>query len=380
MKTPLTIVAAAALLVAGAAADHALTAGSGRPAAVSPTSTQATTDSSPTSQTTLLSNTGASDSASAIQQATQSAYQSVIPSVVYVNNVGIGTGSGVVYDTKGDIVTNYHVVSGGTTIKVSLNDGRTFKATVLGTDPADDLAVIHINASNLHPATFATGSQISVAEPVLAVGEPLGLKGSVSFGLISGLDRVEQEPNGAYLPNAIQTSAPINPGNSGGALATLSGLVVGMPTLEQTSTNTGEATQGIGFAIPSTRITYIANQIIATGKVENTGRAYLGIAPTDPSQQGYGGGFGPFGGPFGGGTTPNVEGAVVSQVAPSGPAGRAGVQQGDVITKVNGRQISSAQDLLTILANARPGQTLTLRINRNGRALTVHVKLGELPA
>lgn len=377
MRRLFVVLAAIALVVVGLIAGHALSGGA--TTATAPAASQTATDSPTNTQTTLLSTSNSPISAASIAQATESAYASVMPSVVYVNNVGVGTGSGIVYDSKGDIVTNYHVVNGGTNIQVTLSDGHTYRATVLGTDPADDLAVIHIAATNLHPATFATANQIVVAEPVLAIGEPLGLKGSVSFGLISGIDRVEQEPNGAYLPNAIQTSAPINPGNSGGALVTLDSVVVGMPTLEQTSTNTGQATQGIGFAIPSTRITYIANQIITNGKVVNTGRAYLGIAPSDPSQQSFGG-SNPFGNPFGGQGGVTVAGAVVSQVAPNGPAGRAGIQQGDVITSVNGTDISNAQDLLTLLAHKKPGQTLTLRINRNGSHLTLHVKLGQLPA
>jgi S1-C subfamily serine protease len=220
---------------------------------------------------------------------------------------------------------------------------------------------------------------------VLAIGSPLGLQQSVSSGLISGVNRVEQEPNGAYLPNAIQTSAPINPGNSGGALVTLDGTVVGMPTLEQTSTTDGTSAQNIGFAIPSTRIVNIANQIIATGKVQHTGRAYLGIQPADATgASGNGGGFsfgnGGYFGQSGGSGTTSVTGALVQQVASNGPAAQAGVQQGDVITAVNGAQVSSANDLLTILSQQKPGDTITLTLNRNGSTVPVHVHLGELPA
>ena len=123
-------------------------------------------------------------------------------------NAGDGTGSGVIYDTNGDIVTNNHVVSGHTSLSVTFNNGHTVSATVVGTDSADDLAVIHVNASGLTPATFAKSGQYQVAEPVLAIGSPLGLKQSVTSGLISGIDRTQQEPSGAYIANSVQTSAP----------------------------------------------------------------------------------------------------------------------------------------------------------------------------
>jgi S1-C subfamily serine protease len=210
-----------------------------------------------------------SSTASAIDQATEQAYKTVSKSVVYIVGAGVGSGSGIVYDSRGDIVTNDHVINGASSISVTLSNGKTYAATVVGTDQADDLAVIHINASNLTPATFARSGSYQVGEEVLAIGNPLNLKGSVTSGLISGLHRVEQEENGAYLSDAIQTSAAVNPGNSGGALVTLDGTVVGMVTLEQTSSSSGETVQDVGFAIPSERIVYIANQIIATGEVEH---------------------------------------------------------------------------------------------------------------
>ena len=373
MKRRSVALIAVALIAFGALGDRVLTLSSGQPKAAAATSTstnhsRVTTMSLPsaTTRTTTIS-------AGVIDQATEHAYAVASPSVVYVNSIGTGTGSGIIYDSRGDIVTNNHVVTGASGIEVTLSDGRTFTAHVVGTDPADDLAVIRIQASGLTPATFANTSGYHVAQSVLAIGSPLGLKGSVTFGLISGIDRVEQEPNGANLPNAVQTSAPINPGNSGGALVTLSGVVVGMPTLEQTSAENGTSAQAIGFAIPSTRITDVANQIIATGKVQHTGRAYLGIAPTDPSTQGSPFGFGQ------GGNGQITSGAVVSQVASGGPAGKAGVQRGDTITQVDGTSISSAQDLLTYLAHKKPGDTITLKIDRNGSTVTVKVRLGELP-
>jgi S1-C subfamily serine protease len=314
-------------------------------------------------------------SLSSIDAATISAYQKANKSVVYVSD-STGSGSGIIYDTNGDIVTNNHVISGASNFSVTLSNGKSYSATVVGTDPADDLAVIRIHASNLTPAHFATAGQYQVGQMVIAVGSPLGLKNSVTSGMISGIHRVEQEPTGSYLSDAVQTSAPINPGNSGGGLFTLTGLVVGMPTLEQTSSTDGTSAQDIGFAIPSERITYIASQLVQSGKVQHTGRPYLGLAPTD-STSGGGNGFGGFG-QFGSQQT--VSGAIVAQVSSSGPAGRAGVQQGDVITGINGTTVTDTQDLLSYLATQKPGNTVTLKINRNNQTQTISVKLGELPA
>jgi putative serine protease PepD len=356
VKRRFLALAAACLIILGGLGDRALSG------------------SIPSSTAAAQTTTGtANPTASSIDQATEQGYATASASVVSIVSQGVGSGSGIVYDSKGDIVTNDHVISGASGLSVTLSNGKTYTATVVGTDAADDLAVIHINASNLTPATFAGAGSYQVGQMVLAIGNPLDLKGSVTDGLISGLNRVEQEQNGAYLNAAIQTSAPINPGNSGGALVTLDGTVVGMPTLEQTSSTAGETVQDVGFAIPSERIVYIADQIVATGKVTHTGRAYLGISPSDASGQ-------TGGGPFAGRPTTSTSGALVSQISSSGPAAKAGIQQGDVITKVNGTTISNAQDLLNILASEKPGDSITVTLDRSGSNLTVTVTLAELPA
>ncbi|HZS92007.1 MAG TPA: trypsin-like peptidase domain-containing protein [Chloroflexota bacterium] len=359
---------AATLVAGGVVADRAWSA----------TVTPAAADSASASTTTTSKSSTSTPAATSSDAAIERAFAIASPSVVYVDNVGVGSGSGVIYDSTGDIVTNAHVVSGAQKITVTLSNGKTYTARIVGTDTADDLAVLHINASGLLAAHFASAGSYRVAQTVLAIGSPLGLQQTVTSGLISALNRTVQEPNGAYLPNAIQTSAPINPGNSGGALVDLNGNVVGIPTLEATDAqnNAGGAAQGIGFAVPSTRVTYIAHQIIATGKVEHTGRAYLGVAATDASaaqQSQFPGYFG-----SGAGSTSNVEGALVQSV--SGPAAQAGVQQGDIITAVNGSPISGQDDLLAALAQHKPGDTITLALNRNGTTLTVQVRLGELSA
>lgn len=372
MKRFFLLVLAAMLVALGALAERTLNPG-GSAASTSPTAVPAPV----AANTPSFSSTTAALSSSAIDAATEHAYAVAAPSIVYVVNPGVGTGSGVVYDSKGDIVTNYHVVNGASKLSVTLNDGRVFSASLVGTDAADDLAVIRISASNLTPATFAAAGGYRVAQGVLAVGSPLGLKQSVAFGLISGIHRVEQEPNGAYLPDALQTSAPINPGNSGGALIALSGTVVGIPTLQQTSTDNGSAAQNIGFAIPSDRVTFVANQIIASGKVLHTGRAYLGIAPSDATGQSAN----PFGGFYGSGdNTATVAGALIQRLSANGPAAKAGLQQGDVITSADGKPVTDASDLLTILAQKKPGDSISLQVNRNGNTVSIQAHLGELPA
>jgi len=373
MKQITRPIAAVALVAAGVAADRVLT-----PPTANPSASAATTAAN-TSTTTTAYDTARNTfvSAAPVDAVTEQAFATASRSVVYVSNVGIGSGSGVIYDTTGDIVTNAHVVAGAQSLSVTLATGKSYAARLVGTDTADDLAIVHINASGLPAARFASSGTFSVAQTVLAIGNPLGLKQSVTSGLISALDRTVQEGNGAYLPNAIQTSAPINPGNSGGALVTLNGAVVGIPTLEATDpqNNNGGAAQGIGFAVPSTRVTYIAHQLISTGHVAHTGRAYLGVAATDAQQQNQA--QGSFGN-GGGNATPAVSGAIVNSA--SGPAAAAGVQQGDVITAFNGQAITSQDDLLTALAHQKPGATVTLTLDRNGSTSTVRVQLGELRA
>jgi len=374
-------VAAAALVAAGVATDRVLATPATSPnvSAVAAADTSAAAAAGAAASTAARS---AAASGTASDAVTERAFTAASRSVVYVNNVGVGSGSGVIYDTTGDIVTNAHVVAGAQTLRVTLATGKTYAARLVGTDTADDLAIVHINASGLPAARFASGGTYTVAQTVLAIGNPLGLKQSVTSGLISALNRTVQEGNGAYLPNAIQTSAPINPGNSGGALVTLDGAVVGIPTLEATDlqNNNGGAAQGIGFAVPSTRVTYVAHQIITTGRVAHTGRAYLGVGASDPQAQQAQGQGGFFGNGGGGANTPVIAGAVINNVANGSPAAQAGVQQGDVVTAVNGASISGQDDLLTALAHQKPGDTVALTLNRNGSTLTVHARLGELPA
>jgi putative serine protease PepD len=208
--------------------------------------------------------------ASALQNDFVNVVARVSPSVVVIETAN-GLGSGIVFDTKGDILTNNHVVAGSTTFTVTLADGQKLPGTLVGTYPAADIAVIHVTGTNLVPATFGDSSKLVVGDIVLAVGNPLGLQSSVTEGIVSALDRQVSESASVTLDNVIQTSASINPGNSGGALVDLGGDVVGIPTLTALDPQIGDtAAAGIGFAISSDTAVDYANQLIASGHVTPT--------------------------------------------------------------------------------------------------------------
>ena len=198
----------------------------------------------------------------------------VMPSVVVIETAS-GLGSGIVFDAKGDIVTNDHVVAGSSRFTVTLADGQKLAGTLVGTYPAGDLAMIHVTGTNLKPAIFGDSSKLVAGDIVLAVGSPLGLQGSVTEGIVSAIGRKVAESKTVTLPDVIQTSAEINPGNSGGALVDLAGEVVGIPTLTALDPELGNtAAAGIGFAIPSNVVTDVAGQLIAHGRV---------VTPPSPS-------------------------------------------------------------------------------------------------
>ena len=205
--------------------------------------------------------------AGALQDDFVSVVSHVSPSVVVIETPK-GLGSGIVFDNKGDIVTNDHVVDGNTAFKVTLADGRKLNGALVGTYPAGDLAVIRVAGTNLQPATFGNSSKLVVGDIVLAVGNPLGYQGSVTQGIVSAVGRTVPESKTVTLSNVIQTSAEINPGNSGGALVDLAGEVVGIPTLGALDPEFGNTeAAGIGFAIPSNVVVDVASQLIAHARV-----------------------------------------------------------------------------------------------------------------
>lgn len=204
-------------------------------------------------------------SASALQNQLVRVVDSVSPEVVQLQ-CGPGLGSGVVYDTRGDIVTNAHVVDGASDCTVTLPGGDEHKASTVGSDRGHDIAVVHLSDATPQPAAFADSSKLRVGEFVLAMGNPLGLRSSVTEGIVSSLDRSIAESSDVELSALIQTSAEINPGNSGGALVDLSGRVIGIPTLTAIDPEFGEAeAPGIGFAIPSNTVRHVADRLIGSG-------------------------------------------------------------------------------------------------------------------
>ncbi|HEY0450431.1 S1C family serine protease [Actinophytocola sp.] len=297
-------------------------------------------------------------SAPSIEQQFVQVVKTVGPSVVLVST-DQGLGSGIVFDTKGDIVTNNHVVSGSHSFQVTLASGKQYPARLVGSFAPDDLAVLHVSAPGLRAASFADSRTLSVGDLALAIGNPLGLQSSVTEGIVSALGRTVNEDNGVTLPNVIQTSAAINPGNSGGALVDLRGQVIGIPTLAATDPQLGGGSApGIGFAIASNMVKNIATQLIDQGTVTNTNRGYLGVQV--------------------GSTTSG--GVLVTQVQAGGPAASAGIRTGDLITAINGTATPDPTTLSDVVAGLKPGQTASVAITHaNGTTQTVEVTLGQYP-
>jgi S1-C subfamily serine protease len=300
---------------------------------------------------------------SAVQNDFVEVVNKVRPSVVEITTP-TGLGSGIVYDTKGDIVTNDHVVGSALALQVSFFDGQVANATLVGAFPPDDLAVIRVQrAGHLNPAAFADSNQLKVGDIDMAIGNPLGLASSVTEGIVSFTGRTVGEGNGVVLPDTIQTSAPINPGNSGGALVNTQGEVIGIPTLAAIDPElSGSAANGIGFAIPSNTVKLVASQLISQGRVINSGRADLGIS---------------------GATAANASGSpvgvIVALVEAGGPAARAGLSPDDVIISIDGQPTPTLSVLQDILAGLQPGELATLRILLpDGKIQQISVRLATL--
>jgi S1-C subfamily serine protease len=293
-----------------------------------------------------------------LEQSFTSVVKAVSPEVVQIQTDS-GLGSGIVFDGKGDIVTNAHVVTGARTISVTLATEGQHPATLVGIYPQNDIAVVRISGPKPHPATFADSSKVQVGDIVLAIGNPLGLRSSVTEGIVSSAGRTVSEGNGIVLPSVIQTSAAINPGNSGGALVNLEGAVIGIPTLAALDPEfNGTPAPGIGFAIPSNTARNFASKLIASGTVAAAGRAFLGVVAA----------------------TMIVGGVVVQSVVPGGPAAKAGIKPGEVIVSVAGQSISTTDVLSSVLATLRPGQTVPVQIlTPSGQLSTVQVTLSSQP-
>jgi serine protease Do len=268
-------------------------------------------------------------------------------------------GSGVVVSPDGYILTNNHVVEGATDVKVSFSDKEEYPAKIVGTDKAADIAVLKINKTGLTTLAFADSGRSQVGDVVLAIGEPFGLGGTVTMGIISakgraglGIERFE---------DFIQTDASINRGNSGGALIDTRGDLVGINTAILSGETGGN--QGIGFAIPANLARNIMDQIMKNGKVT---RGFLGILPQELTPE--------MAKAFG---MPNAHGVAVAQVEPNSPAQKGGLKVGDVITAVNGTPADDVNSFRLQVAGFAPNTTVNLKVERNGQALNVPVTLGE---
>lgn len=307
----------------------------------------------------------------------------VSPSVVAVGVRGQragGEGSGVILDEQGHVLTNNHVVSGAGSdpkITVTLSDGATYDATVTGTDPSTDLAVLTIvnPPKDIDPITVGSSKDLEVGDPVMAVGNPLGLAGTVTTGIVSALDRPvstsrgeggQQSPLGQQeqpvVTAAIQTSAAINPGNSGGALVDASGRLVGINSSIATMGGSGQSGSiGIGFAIPVDEATWIAEQLIEDGEAEH---AFLGVVPTDgTAQEG----------------AATHSGAQIRRVSDGSPADEAGLTEGDLVVSVGDSHVTGAESLVGLIHARKIGSQVPVTIIRDGAKKTIDVTLGTAP-
>jgi putative serine protease PepD len=263
------------------------------------------------------------------------------------------TGSGFVVDGDGYIVTAAHVVDGASSIEITFSDGTTRRATLVGQDDATDVAVVKVDPSGLqlHPLELGSSASLDVGDAVAAIGSPFGYEESVSTGVVSGLDRTIEAPNGYSVAHAVQTDAALNPGNSGGPILDSSGRVVGMA--DQIATGgSSEQSSGVGFAVP---IDLIADELDELKAGETVSHAYLGVSTTDSA-----------------GTT----GAQVAEVASGSPAASAGLKTGDVITAIDGEKVTGSGDLVTAISDHTPGDRLELSIRRGSDTETLTVTLG----
>ncbi len=272
-----------------------------------------------------------------------------------------GLGSGVIVSPDGNILTNNHVVDGAKNVRVTLANQQEYVAKVVGTDPKTDLAVVHIDATDLPTLPLADSDSVRVGDVVLAVGNPLGIGETVTMGIVSAKGRTTDPGDGNY-EDFLQTDAPINQGNSGGALITTQGELIGI-NAQIMSTSGGNI--GIGFAIPSNMAHNVMTQLIATGHVR---RGLLGTTvQTMNSDLAKSLGLG------------STQGALVADVTPGGPAAKAGLEQKDVILKVNGHAIETSNDLRNRVSAMAPGANVTLEVLRAGATRSLTATLGEVP-
>jgi S1-C subfamily serine protease len=289
-------------------------------------------------------------------------------------------GSGFVIDKAGHIVTNYHVVEGADEVDVSFSNGDRVRATIVGTDPSSDVAVLQVDmpASALTPIELGDSDRVRVGDPVVAIGNPFGLDRTVTAGIVSAVQRHIQAPNGFPIDHVIQTDAAINHGNSGGPLLDSQGRVIGVNSQIQGGSVDGNV--GVGFAVPINTVKEVAAQLIENGKVE---RAFLGIEMQTITPEAASALH-----------LPVDKGVLIATVRPGSPAARAGLKGGgsstvvdgeswvlggDIIVEADGQAIENDDQLREIVLAKKPGDSLELKINRNGQTMTITAKLGRQP-
>lgn len=328
-----------------------------------------------------LSQSSGAAPAARIDGSVSAAAAKIGPSVVTIDVIAstqADTGSGVVIRSDGYVLTNNHVIAAAAQsgrITVTLADGRTVAAKIVGTDPSDDLAVIKIGVTGLTAATFAPSNSLAVGQTVVAVGAPLGLSDTVTSGIVSNVARPVQTGGGGSgegaVFNAVQTDAAINPGNSGGPLVNLAGDVVGINAAIATEGSSGglqlpgqsqqSGSIGIGFAIPSDEASRIAGELIATGKATH---ALMGLTVTDAAAAG----------------STSQPGAAVKSVSAGGPAAKAGLRVGDIITTLGSQRIDTADALVAAVRSHAPKQAVDVTFVRSGASHTTSVTLAAAPS
>jgi S1-C subfamily serine protease len=333
---------------------------------------------------------------SALESEVESVYEKVEPSVVNITTQSVsynifrqavpqeGAGSGFLYDTKGDIVTNFHVIENAQSIAVNFGNGKVLDATIVGTDPSNDLAVIKVSALSLpQPVVIADSGNLKVGQFVIALGNPFGLDGTLTFGVISALGRTIQSPNSDFIGESIQTDAPINPGNSGGPLLNLKGQVIGVNS--QIMSPSGSSA-GVGFAISSNTVKRVIPELIAHGKYPHP---WLGISGVDVGPE-WKDIFKEAGFPL-----PVVSGILVMEVDKNSPAGKTGLSGGtetvqignyrfpmggDIITALDSTPVATMKELdLFMETKSRIGEQLEITYYRGAKKLTGTAVIIERP-
>ena len=312
--------------------------------------TTALHDDTPAVQTITNTRTVAATSSDAAMSP-KAVYDSAKDSVAYITT-GSGTGSGFVVSADGYIVTNAHVVDGANgQIKAKVGDGDALDAKLVGQDASTDIALLKVSASNLKPLALADSSAVQVGDAAYAIGNPFGLDRTLTVGVVSALQREIPSPNGYSINDVIQTDAAINPGNSGGPLFNAAGQVIGVNSQIESSSG---GNVGIGFAVPSNTVKSVISQLRETGKASH---AYLGVQTR----------------------TTEGDGAQIGQLTSDGPAADAGLQAGDVITEFGGKPVEDADSLTSLVDEHKAGDSVAVKVKRDGDEQELTVKLGERP-